>query len=43
MRLGVWLSNTKSRRGELTEEPLAQLAEQGLEWAGPGTPNGATD
>ncbi|MER6319358.1 helicase [Streptomyces sp. NPDC001581] len=39
----MWLANTKSRRDKVTEEPLAQLAEVGLEWFGPGTPNGASD
>lgn len=34
VRLGVWLSNTKSRRAGLGAERLAQLAALGLEWAG---------
>ncbi|MFI9031097.1 hypothetical protein [Streptomyces sp. NPDC053560] len=33
VRLGVDLSNTKSRRAKLTADKLAQLAELGLEWA----------
>ncbi|MEU0054723.1 Helicase associated domain protein [Streptomyces sp. NPDC006309] len=33
VRLGVWLSNTKSRRDKLTAEQLAALAALGLEWA----------
>ncbi|MFI2241082.1 DEAD/DEAH box helicase [Streptomyces chrestomyceticus] len=33
VKLGVWLSNTKSRRDKLTEEQRAMLAELGLEWA----------
>ncbi|WP_314254249.1 helicase associated domain-containing protein [Streptomyces sp. DSM 40907] len=33
VKLGVWLSNTKSRRTKLSAEQLAQLAELGLEWA----------
>jgi hypothetical protein len=33
VRLGVWLSNTKSRRDKLTAEQLAALAGLGLEWA----------
>ncbi|MFF2654314.1 hypothetical protein [Streptomyces sp. NPDC058045] len=33
VKLGVWLSNTKSRRAKLTEDKLATLAELGLEWA----------
>jgi len=32
VKLGVWLSNTKSRRDKLTPEQLAQLAELGLTW-----------
>jgi hypothetical protein len=32
-RLGVWLSNTKSRRDKLTEPQRAALAELGVEWA----------
>ncbi|MFF4450826.1 helicase associated domain-containing protein [Streptomyces sp. NPDC001502] len=32
VKLGVWLSNTKSRRTKLSAEQLAQLAELGLEW-----------
>ncbi|MEU9072561.1 Helicase associated domain protein [Streptomyces sp. NPDC048306] len=33
VKLGVWLSNTKSRRDKLTPEQLAVLAKLGLEWA----------
>ncbi|WTO66597.1 Helicase associated domain protein [Streptomyces sp. NBC_00212] len=32
VRLGVWISNQKSRRDRLTGEQLAQLAELGIEW-----------
>jgi len=32
VRLGVWLSNTKSRRDKLTAEQLAQLAALGVTW-----------
>lgn len=32
VRLGVWLSNTKSRRDRLTAEQRAALAELGLTW-----------
>lgn len=32
-RLGVWLSNTKSRRDRLTDPQRAALAELGVEWA----------
>jgi hypothetical protein len=32
VKLGVWLSNTKTRRAKLTAEQLAQLAELGLSW-----------
>lgn len=33
VRLGVWLSNAKSRRAALTGEQLQRLAGLGLEWA----------
>ncbi|MFI0716438.1 helicase associated domain-containing protein [Streptomyces inhibens] len=33
VKLGVFLSNTKTRRGKLTADKLQQLAELGLEWA----------
>lgn len=33
VRLGVWVSNTKSRRDKLTAEQLDALRELGLEWA----------
>ncbi|RSO20590.1 helicase [Streptomyces sp. WAC 06725] len=33
VRLGVWLSNTKTRRAKLTPEQHAVLASFGLEWA----------
>jgi hypothetical protein len=33
VRLGVLLSNTRSRRGKLTPDKLAALAGLGLEWA----------
>lgn len=33
VKLGVWLSNTKSRRDELTVEQRAALAALGVEWA----------
>ncbi|MFB7609821.1 DEAD/DEAH box helicase [Streptomyces gardneri] len=33
VRLGVFLSNSKSRRGKLTPDKLATLASLGLEWA----------
>nr|WP_243876592.1 helicase associated domain-containing protein [Streptomyces sp. 846.5] len=32
VKLGVWTSNTKSRRDKLTTEQLAALAELGLQW-----------
>ncbi|WP_423247497.1 helicase associated domain-containing protein [Streptomyces decoyicus] len=35
VRLGVWVSNTKSRRDKLTAEQLAALAKLGMQWAGP--------
>ncbi|MFR9800473.1 helicase associated domain-containing protein, partial [Streptomyces sp. MS06] len=31
--LGVWVSNTKSRRDKLTQEQRAALTEIGVEWA----------
>ncbi len=34
VKLGVWVSNTKSRRDKLTAEQLAALAALGMEWAG---------
>ncbi|MFF2645842.1 Helicase associated domain protein [Streptomyces niveus] len=33
MKLGVWLSNTKSRRDKLTTEQRAALAALGMDWA----------
>ncbi|PJN29009.1 helicase [Streptomyces sp. CB02959] len=33
VRLGVWLSNTKSRRAKLTSEQVTTLAGLGLDWA----------
>ncbi|NUH42925.1 Helicase associated domain protein [Streptomyces samsunensis] len=33
VKLGVWLSNTKSRRAKLSADRLAVLAELGLTWA----------
>jgi superfamily II DNA or RNA helicase len=33
VRLGVWVSNTKSRRDKLTQEQLDALRELGVEWA----------
>jgi superfamily II DNA or RNA helicase len=33
VKLGVWVSNTKSRRDKLTQEQLAALRELGMEWA----------
>jgi hypothetical protein len=32
VKLGVWISNTKSRRANPTGEQLAALAELGLDW-----------
>ncbi|MFK0120831.1 Helicase associated domain protein [Streptomyces sp. NPDC090994] len=34
VKLGVWLSNTKSRRDKLTTEQRTALAALGMEWAG---------
>jgi hypothetical protein len=33
VKLGVWVSNTKSRRDKLTAEQRAALAALGVEWA----------
>lgn len=35
VKLGVWVSNTKSRRDKLTADQLAALAKLGMDWAGP--------
>lgn len=32
VKLGVWISNTKTRRAKLTDEQLDQLAALGLHW-----------
>jgi hypothetical protein len=39
VKLGVFLSNSKSRRGKLTADKLAALASLGLEWARSGIRN----
>ncbi|MFI0264737.1 Helicase associated domain protein [Streptomyces sp. NPDC017056] len=33
VKLGVWVSNTKSRRGKLTQEQMNALRELGVDWA----------
>jgi hypothetical protein len=33
VKLGVWVSNTKSRRDRLAQEQLEALRELGVEWA----------
>ncbi|MEJ1202577.1 MULTISPECIES: Helicase associated domain protein [unclassified Streptomyces] len=33
VKLGVWVSNTKTRRDKLTQEQLAALRELGVDWA----------
>ena len=33
VKLGIWISNTKTRRANFTPDKLAQLAELGLHWA----------
>ncbi|WP_190078601.1 helicase associated domain-containing protein, partial [Streptomyces daghestanicus] len=33
VKLGVWISNTKSRRDKLTAEQLGALRELGVQWA----------
>ncbi|MFB7837730.1 Helicase associated domain protein [Streptomyces sp. NPDC056056] len=35
VKLGVWISNTKTRRDKLTQEQLDALAELGMAWARP--------
>ncbi|MFD4341822.1 Helicase associated domain protein [Streptomyces anulatus] len=35
VKLGVWVSNTKSRRERLDADQLAALAKLGMDWAGP--------
>ncbi|PJN24757.1 helicase [Streptomyces sp. CB02613] len=35
VKLGVWVSNTKSRRNRLEADQLAALAALGMDWAGP--------
>ncbi|WP_394816579.1 helicase associated domain-containing protein [Streptomyces lancefieldiae] len=37
VKLGVWISNTKSRRDRLDADQLAALAELGMDWARPVT------
>ncbi len=32
MKLGVWISNTKSRKDKLSAAQLAALKEHGLHW-----------
>ncbi|MEV6594123.1 DEAD/DEAH box helicase [Streptomyces acidicola] len=32
VKLGVWVSNTRARRGKLTQEQLSALRELGMEW-----------
>jgi hypothetical protein len=33
VKLGVWVSNVKSRRAKLSAEQLASLRELGVDWA----------
>ncbi|WP_443072830.1 helicase associated domain-containing protein [Streptomyces sp. WMMC897] len=33
VKLGVWVSNTRARRGKLTPGQLAALRELGVQWA----------
>jgi hypothetical protein len=33
VKLGVWVSNTKSRRDKLTQNQRAALRELGVQWA----------
>ncbi|TXL88195.1 helicase [Streptomyces sp. IB2014 016-6] len=41
VKLGVFLSNSKSRRTKLTADKLAQLANLGLQWADPSRGHGS--
>jgi hypothetical protein len=34
VKLGIWISNTKSRKGRLEAEQLAALAKHGVDWVG---------
>ncbi|WP_443076937.1 helicase associated domain-containing protein [Streptomyces sp. SP18CS02] len=44
VKLGVWISNTKSRRDRLDADQLAALAKLGMDWAKPVTvPQAAPD
>ncbi|WP_435191957.1 helicase associated domain-containing protein [Streptomyces sp. bgisy126] len=44
VKLGVWVSNTKSRRDKLTADQVAALARLGMDWARPVTaPQAASD
>lgn len=44
IKLGVWISNTKSRRDRLDADQLAALAKLGMDWARPVTvPQAARD
>ncbi|MFF3402959.1 helicase [Streptomyces sp. NPDC002659] len=33
MKLGIWVSNTKSRRDKLTDPQRTALTEFGIDWA----------
>ncbi|WP_405676382.1 helicase associated domain-containing protein [Streptomyces sp. NBC_00868] len=33
VKLGVWITNTKTRRHKLTQEQRTALVELGVEWA----------
>lgn len=35
IKLGIWISNTKSRKDRLDTDQLAALAKLGMDWAGP--------
>ncbi|GAB1340789.1 hypothetical protein ACE1SV_73790 [Streptomyces sp. E-15] len=39
VKLGVWVSNTKSRRDKLTAQQRAALAALGMDWAEPVPPS----
>ncbi len=41
VKLGIWLTNTKSRRTKLDQAQLTALAEAGMDWAKPVTAQAA--
>ncbi|MFE6939554.1 hypothetical protein [Streptomyces chartreusis] len=43
VKLGVWVSNARARRGKLSAEQLAALAALGVDWAGPAPTDGGSE